>query len=157
MNFINRYNSIAGLLISILTAIFGIYWYLFVAYLFLNVLDWLSGWYKARKLGEESSKVGIKGIIKKVGYWIIITVSFLMPAIFINLGHDMLGINLDFLLMLGWFTLACLLVNEIRSILENLVECGYRIPVILIKGLAVTDKLLNSKTIDEKKDQNNNK
>ena len=68
-----------------------------------------------------------------------------MPALFIHLGQDLLGINLDFLLLLGWFTLACLLVNEVRSILENLVECGYAVPEILVKGLAVTEKLINAK------------
>ena len=40
------------------------------------------------------------------------------------------------------------MVNEVRSILENLVECGYNVPAILIKGLAVTEKLINSDAED---------
>ena len=56
----------------------------------------------------------------------------------------MLGVNLEFLTLLGWFTLALLLVNEIRSILGNLVECGYNVPDFLIKGLAVTEKLIRA-------------
>lgn len=59
---------------------------------------------------------------------------------YIFAGHLLLNI-LDFLLLLGWFTFACLLVNEIRSILENLVECGYNMPAFLVKGVAVTEKL----------------
>lgn len=145
MDFIDKYNTVTGIVIAISTAIFGVYWYLFAGYLLLNVLDWLTGWYKARRAGKESSDKGIKGILKKIGYWIIILVAFLMPSLFIHMGQDLLGINLDFLLMLGWFTLACLLVNEIRSILENLVECGYQVPEFLIKGLAVTEKLINAK------------
>ena len=47
-------------------------------------------------------------------------------------------------MLFGWFTLASLLVNEIRSVLENLVECGYNVPAFLIKGLAVTEKLINA-------------
>lgn len=66
----------------------------------------------------------------------------------------MFGIELDFMTMLGWFTLATLLVNEIRSILENLVESGYEVPTILIKGLAVTEKLIQSKQDDNVEDQN---
>lgn len=58
---------------------------------------------------------------------------------------NVLHVNLSFLLLIGWFTLAMLLVNEARSILENLVECGYNIPDFLIKGLAVTQKMLNNK------------
>lgn len=153
MRFVDKYNAIVGGITTVAVAIFGIYWYIFAGYLLLNVLDWLTGWYKSRKQGKESSAVGLKGILKKLGYWVIILVAFLTPALFINLGQDLLGVDLSFLLMLGWFTLACLLVNEIRSILENLVECGYNVPVFLVKGLAVTEKLLNAKT-DELPDNN---
>ena len=145
MNFIDKYNAIAGAVVTVMTAIFGTYWYLFAGYLLLNVLDWLTGWYKSRRLGTESSAGGWRGAAKKVGYWAIILVAFLMPTLFVHLGNDLLGIDLAFLMLLGWFTLASLLVNEIRSILENLVECGYNVPVFLIEGLAVTEKLLESK------------
>lgn len=128
---------------AVLTALFGVYWYLFAGYLVLNVLDWLTGWYKSRKLKQESSSVGLAGIVKKLGYWVIIAVAFLMAYIFQMMGQDIFKVDLSFLLLLGWFTLACLLINEIRSILENLVECGYNVPNILIRGLAVTEKLLN--------------
>ena len=74
----------------------------------------------------------------------IVLVAFLIPALFIHLGQDILGIELGFLTFLGWFTLASLMVNEVRSILENLVECGYSVPEFLIKGLAVTEKLIHA-------------
>lgn len=145
MKVVDKYNVIVGAAVMVLTAVFGIYWYVFAGYLLLNVLDWLTGWYKARKKKEESSKTGLKGILKKIGYWVIILVAFLMPQFFIGLGRDVLGVKLDFLELIGWFTLACLLINEIRSILENLVECGYNVPVFLIQGLAITEKLINAK------------
>ncbi len=127
-----------------LSAVFGAFWYLFAGYLVLNIADWLTGWYKARKKKQESSYVGLRGIIKKTGYWVIILVAFMIPELFVNLGRDVLGINLDFLVLLGWFTLASLLVNEARSILENLVECGYEIPDFLVRGLAITEKLIHA-------------
>lgn len=152
MNFIDRYNAAVGAIVAVFTALFGGYWYLFAGYLALNIIDWLTGWYKARKLGRESSSVGWRGAAKKVGYWIIILVAFLMPTLFVHMGQDMLGINLQFLMLFGWFTLASLLVNEIRSILENLVECGYSVPQFLIKGLAVTEKMIQA-GIEIKDDQ----
>ncbi len=79
-----------------------------------------------------------------MGYWIIILVAFLIPEMFIHLGYDLLGIDLSFVALLGWFTLAALLINEIRSILENLVEYGCEVPEFLIKGLAITEKLINA-------------
>ena len=45
--------------------------------------------------------------------------------------------------LLGWFVLASLAINEIRSILENLVEAGFNVPNVLINGLEVADKIIN--------------
>lgn len=144
----DKYNAFAGAIVTILTAIFGVYWYIFAAYFLLNVIDWLTGWYKSRKLKKESSSVGLKGILKKLGYWVIIAVAFIVSYVFVHMGTDILNVDLSFLTMVGWFTLACLMVNEVRSILENLVECGYNVPTVLVKGLDVTEKLINS---DEEK------
>ena len=54
--------------------------------------------------------------------------------------------QLEFVLLFGWFTLATYLINEIRSILENLVEMNVNVPQFLIAGLDITQKLLDSKT-----------
>lgn len=140
----DKYNAFAGAIVTILTAIFGVYWYIFAAYFLLNVIDWLTGWHKSRKLKKESSSVGLKGILKKLGYWVIIAVAFIVSYVFVHMGTDILNVDLSFLTMVGWFTLACLMVNEVRSILENLVECGYNVPTVLVKGLDVTEKLINS-------------
>jgi toxin secretion/phage lysis holin len=97
-------------------------------------------------LKQESSKKGLKGIIKKVWYWVLILISFVTADIFIMLGNELLHIDLNYLVLIGWWTLACLLVNELRSITENLVELGVNVPEIFIKGLAITDKLINSQS-----------
>lgn len=141
---INWYNAIVGGVVMLLSGLFGQFWYLFGAFLLLNVIDWLTGWAKARKLKQESSSMGLLGLIKKLGYWVMIIVAFLASSVLTALGTDILQINLDFLILLGWFTLASLLVNEIRSVLENLVEMGYEVPAFLVKGLAVTDELINA-------------
>ena len=80
-----------------------------------------------------------------MGYWAIILVAFIISDVFVQLGNDVLGINLAFLTMIGWWVVAMLIVNEARSILENLVECGYNVPSVLTKGLAVTEKIMNAK------------
>ncbi len=146
---VDRYNAIAGAAIALLTAIFGAYWYIFAAYFMCMVMDYLTGWFKARTLHRESSAVGLLGVIKKVFYWVIIGVAFLMAEVFARMGEDVWQIDLSFLNMIGWFTLGSLLVNEIRSILENLVECGLEVPQFLIKGLAVADHLMTMKDLPE--------
>lgn len=64
-NVLDTYNMIVGAVVTVLSAIFGSHWYLFAAFLLLNVMDWLTGWYKSRKLKQESSSVGLVGIVKK--------------------------------------------------------------------------------------------
>lgn len=145
IDFIDKYNAVVGTVVAVLTAFLGTYWYLFAGYLLLNVLDWLTGWNRSMKLQQSSSDKGFKGILKKTGYWVIISVAFLIPSLLIGLGRDVLHIDLSFLTLLGWLTLAMLIVNEARSIIENLVEAGYEVPEFLIKGLDVTAKLLNKK------------
>ena len=142
MDFIDRYNTLVGAAVAVLSAILGVYWYLFAGYLFLNVLDWLTGWYRSAKKHTESSKVGLRGILKKLGYWVIIIIAFMLPQLFVQFAHDAFGVDLGILISIGWLTLAMLLINEIRSILENLVECGYNVPTVLIKGLAITEKMM---------------
>ena len=129
--FTDKYNAVTGAIVAVLTAIFGTYWYVFAAFLALNVIDWITGWIKANKR-------------KELGYWAAVLVAFLIASVFVNFGKDMLGIDLSFLHLIGWWVLAMLIVNEARSILENLVEMGYKVPEVLIKGLAVTEKLIEA-------------
>ena len=78
----------------------------------------------------------------------MIAVAFGASAVFVEIGAT-LGINLEITVLLGWFVLASLIVNELRSILENFVEMGYNVPRILTKGLEVADKAINQSQNDD--------
>ncbi|NCB93197.1 MAG: holin [Clostridia bacterium] len=65
------YNAAMGAVMAIIIQIFGSHNHIFGIYILLNILDWLTGWYKARKKKELSSKIGFKGVVKKLGYWIL--------------------------------------------------------------------------------------
>lgn len=142
---IDSYNAAVGAIVAVLSYILGERWILFVAFLLLNVADWLTGWMKSRMAGKENSVRGWKGVLKKLGYWLMIMVAFGASAVFIEIGV-VIGIDLGITTLLGWFVLASLLINEIRSILENFVEAGFNVPNILIKGLEVADKVVNKET-----------
>lgn len=142
LNYMDTFNAIAGAVIAFLTFIFGEHWLLFAVFLLLNIIDWITGWMKSRIAKKENSVKGWQGVLKKIGYWLMIMVAFALSAIFIELGNT-LGIDLGVTTLLGWFVLASLLVNEARSIIENFVEAGYNVPNVLINGLEVADKIIN--------------
>lgn len=142
LNFIDSFNAVTGSIISFLTFIFGKHWFLFALFLFFNTIDWLTGWYKAKVTKKENSTKGWQGILKKLIYWLMIAFAFSLSALFIELGHTF-AIDLGITTLLGWFVLAGLIVNEARSIIENFVEAGVKVPAILINGLEVADQTIN--------------
>lgn len=142
MNYMDTYNAIVGGIVAILSFVFGEHWILFAIFLLFNVADWLTGWMKSRMAGKENSVKGWQGVLKKLGYWLMILVAFAASAVFIEIGNT-LEMDLGITTLLGYFVLASLLVNELRSILENFVEAGYNVPIVLVKGLEVADKVVN--------------
>ena len=142
MNYMDTYNAIVGGIVAVLSFVFGEHWILFAIFLLFNVADWLTGWMKSRMAGKENSMKGWQGVLKKLGYWLMILVAFAASAVFIEIGNT-LGMDLGITTLLGYFVLASLLVNELRSILENFVEAGYNVPIVLVKGLEVADKVVN--------------
>ena len=135
-------DAVIGAVIAFFSMIFGEHWILFAVFLLFNIVDYITGWMKAKMANKVNSTAGLIGVLKKLGYWIMVMVSFLASVLFIEIGNT-LGIDLGITTLLGWFLLASLTINELRSIIENLVETGYNIPNILTKGLEVADKIIN--------------
>ena len=78
----------------------------------------------------------------------LIIASFSITAGFTELG-SILGMDLGVTTLLGWFVLASLLVNEARSICENLVEMGVNVPTILVKGLQAANRVVNQDEMND--------
>lgn len=132
------YEVTIGGTLAVFSYIIGEGGILFICFLLLNVLDWLTGWLKSRINKKENSIKGWKGVLKKIGYWLMIALSFIMSVVFIEIGK-VIELDLGMTTLLGWFVLSSLIVNEIRSICENFVEAGFKVPLILTKGLEVAD------------------
>lgn len=91
------------------------------------ILDYISGMLKAFYLGNVSSRVGYKGIIKKVGILFTIVVANLTDIIF--------GVTIFRAAICMFFCM-----NELLSVLENVSALGVPIPEVL------SDKLIQTKS-----------
>lgn len=150
--FTDKVNMIIGAFTAIMTYIFGANWMLFAFFLGFNCLDFITRWMAARINGTENSQKCFVGILKKLGYWIMVLLGFSMSIVFVQIGK-VLGIDLKVTFLLGWFVLSTLMINEIRSILENLVEAGFKIPMVLVKGLDVVSEIIEEVEGKEDKDE----
>ncbi len=109
-------------------------------------VDYLTGWIKAAfYLHEWNSKTGLQGIVKKLMYFVAIATAF-MVGYTIQVIGDACNIDLNFAMLIGWYTIVVMLVNELTSILENMyVIMPDKIPLWLIKVLDIADGSLEKK------------
>lgn len=122
--------------------ILGSHMFLFLFYLGLNILDLLSTLVEIFTTEKRfNRKEFVTGLVRKVGYWIIIAVAFGVSAVLQNLGNNF-GIDLGITELLGWFVLASLIFHELRSILVSVQKAGIRIPEILVKCLDLAEERL---------------
>lgn len=110
----DNYNAFVGTVIAVISVIFGEHWYLFALFLALNIADWVTGWMKSRIMKKENSVKGWKGVLKKIGYWIMITFAFMIAAGLIEIG-EIIGVDLQITTLLGWFVLASLIAAFLYS------------------------------------------
>ena len=102
--------------INELTFLFGKMDNLFKTFLVLIIVDYISGVCKAIYERKLNSEIGAKGIIKKIGYLLVIVVAELIGNLYNN------SINIRNLLLYMFIS------NEVISILENTSKMGIKIP-----------------------------
>lgn len=114
-----------------ITFLFGKMDILFKIFLIFIILDYITGLCKAIYQRKLNSDIGIKGIIKKIGYLSIVIVAQLIDTLYGN------SLNIRNLLLYMFIS------NEIVSILENTSSLGIIIPQ------SIKNKLLNGGEEDE--------
>ncbi len=92
---LEKVNLLWAAAITLLTAAFGTYWFLFAAFIALNIVDYVTGVIKSRYTRTENSNKGLKSIFKKVGYWVVIAIAFFLSYGFETIG-TIIGVNLGF-------------------------------------------------------------
>lgn len=97
-----------------------------------NVIDYLTGICAAKYRTESiSSYKGIRGIIKKVCMWLLVVIGAWID-ILINYAIHTAGIELTIPFVVATVVAVWLVVNEIISILENMIDIGVDMPPFLL-------------------------
>lgn len=98
----NTAKIIISAIVAGLSAYFRVMAIPIVILVLVMIIDYITGMWKAWNRGELSSRVGLKGLFKKVGYIFVVAVSGVLDWLFIS-GLSQIGIevNVSFTLALS--------------------------------------------------------
>lgn len=119
----NIVNFISGTLLATIVYFLGGWDMALEILLVMIFLDYITGVFKAIFNKKLNSEVGIKGIIKKVGYLIIVAVSVMLDRIIGDTGAIRNVVIFFFV------------ANEGISLVENWVAMGLPMPQIIVDTL----------------------
>ena len=119
----NLINFITGTLFTGITYFLGGWDMALEILLWMIVLDYLTGVFKAIFNKQLNSEVGIKGVIKKVGYLIIVAVAVMLDRIIGDTGA------------IRNIVIFFFVANEGISLVENWVAMGLPMPQVIIDTL----------------------
>lgn len=97
----------------------------------VNIIDYITGLIAAYYRGDTlSSYKSFKGILKKIMQWLLVMVGFLMD-ILVNYSLQYAGIDFQIPFIISVLVAIWLVINEILSILENIIDIGVKLPPFL--------------------------
>ena len=117
-----------------------------------NVIDYFTGLCAAKYRTENiSSYKGIRGIIKKVCMWLLVLIGAWID-ILINYAVECAGVSFTIPFIVATVVAVWLVVNEIISILENMIDIGVAMPPFLLPIVKYIKKQVEDKTACEQEE-----
>ena len=89
----------------------------------MMVIDYVTGMVKAYMTAQLSSRIGVKGILKKLCYMVMVAVGAAVDYLLRGAAIGA-GITLDVKLFFGMLVTVWLTINELISVMENLAAIG---------------------------------
>lgn len=110
-----------------------------------NVIDYVTGlWAAGYRTENINSYKGIRGIIKKVCMWLLVLIGAWLD-ILINYAIESAGVSLHLPFIVATVVAVWLVVNEIISILENMIDIGVDMPPFLLPVVKYIKKQVEEK------------
>ena len=146
MEHINAFKAALAALGAALTALWGWFGWVVLAWIGLMLIDYITGSAAALRAGKWSSSTARDGIWHKLGSVVAVIVSAILDVVIGHLLANVPGVELPFTysvllcpLVVMWYIL-----TEAGSIIENAGELGAPVPAWLTKMIAALES-----TVDE--------
>lgn len=119
-----------------------------------NVVDYITGlWAAGYRTENVSSYKGIRGIIKKVCMWLLVLIGAWID-ILINYAIESAGVSLSLPFIVATVVAVWLVVNEIISILENMIDIGVNMPTFLLPIVKYIRRQVEEKATVQGREEN---
>lgn len=137
MEHINGFKAALAAVIGCLTALWGWFGWLVLAWIGCMVLDYITGSAAALKAGKWSSAVAREGLWHKLGSVVAVLVAAILDGVIrLVLEHvPMLELPFDYTVFVSVLVLVWYIITELGSITENAGDLGAPIPDWLGKML----------------------
>lgn len=97
-----------------------------------NLIDYITGLIASKYRNEQmNSYKGMRGIAKKVCMWLLVVVGAVVDEL-IKYATQTMGFNIQIPFIVATLVAVWIVVNEIISILENIVDIGIDLPPFLM-------------------------
>ena len=112
-----------------------------------NIIDYATGLCAAKYRSDKkiSSYKSIRGIIKKVCMWLLVIIGSCFDVL-INYTVNNVGFDVSVPFIVATTVAVWLIVNEIISILENMIDIGVKIPPFLMPLAKMIKKKVENTT-----------
>lgn len=97
-----------------------------------NLIDYITGLIASKYRNENlDSYKGMRGIVKKVCMWLLVVVGAVIDTL-IQYTAQTMGIDLQIPFVVATLVAVWIVVNEVISILENMIDIGVDLPPFLM-------------------------
>lgn len=146
MENVTRFKAALAAVLAAMTALWGWFGWLVVAWVGCMAIDYITGYSAAAKNGEWSSNIAREGLWHKAGCICAVLAAGILDAVVGYLLGNIHGLELPFAytvlvcpLAVTWY-----LLMELGSILENVGKMGAPLPEFLKKMIAVLRATVDS-------------
>lgn len=97
-----------------------------------NLIDYITGLIASKYRQEQiNSYKGMRGIVKKVCMWLLVVVGAMVDVL-IKYAAQTMGLSFQIPFIVATLVAVWIVVNEIISILENMIDIGVDLPPFLM-------------------------
>ena len=146
MEHINGIKAAVVGVLGCLTALWGWFGWLVLAWVVCMVVDYISGSSAAMKAGQWSSAKARGGIWHKAGMIVVVIVAAVADNVLSLVVASIPGIPIEYTVLLLPMVLVWYILTELGSILENAAAMGAPVPEFLIRILAAAKDKVEAAT-----------